>query len=149
MQEPKVAKALETQNYLSTDEIETHLEGVEYIIMAAPAPDQFKETPIHFTIFLNTRKRLPPGVKEAVLDKFCEENKITVTAEVLSQFQAVGFAATGQETPQPMLLIKPEDIQAIPHTALHVMDFLGDSTEFPEAKIDSLTGWSYSYDTSR
>ena len=138
-------KALETQRYLDTDEIDKHLEGVEYIIMAAPAPDVFKETPIHFTIFLNTHERLPADIKDAVFDKFCEENKITRTAELLSQFQAVGFSETGQETPMPMLLIKPEDIQSIPHTALHIIDFLGDSSEFDEAKIDSLTGWSYSY----
>ena len=47
-------KALKTESYLNVDEINKHLEKVEYIIMAAPAPEHFKDTPIHVTVFLNT-----------------------------------------------------------------------------------------------
>ena len=44
----------------------------------------------------------------------------------------------------PMLLVKPEDQKVLPHTAMFVMDFLGDSPDFKEPK-EGLTGWSYSY----
>lgn len=146
MQKTTDLEALNAKRYLSTEEIASQLEGVEYIIMATPAPEQFKETPIHITIFLNTQEELPIGIKEAVFDKFCDEHRITRTDAVLSQMMPVGLAATAQETPMPLLLIKAEDVHAVPHTFLHVIDFLGDSTEFKEAKEDSLTGWSYSYE---
>ena len=45
------AAAIKTLRYLSVDEIKEHLGGVEYIIMAAPAPDNFKDTPIHLLYF--------------------------------------------------------------------------------------------------
>lgn len=139
-------EALQTKRYLTVDEIEEHLKGVEFIIMAAPAPDQFETTPIHITIFLNTQEQLPPDIKAAVFDKFCDDYKITQTAETISQLLPVGFAATAQETPMPLLLIKAEDVHSVPHTTMHVIDFLGDSSEFEEAKRDNLTGWSYSYE---
>jgi len=41
------AEAIKAEKYLSFQEIEKHLENVEYIIMAAPAPKEFKNTPIH------------------------------------------------------------------------------------------------------
>lgn len=138
-------EALATKRYFEPSDIDAHLKGVEYIIMATPAPESYKETPIHFTIFLNTKDVLPEPIKEAVLGKFCQEHDITKIDELLSQLQPVAFAETGQDTPMPMLLIKPADIRSIPHTVMHVMDFLGDSSGFKEAKVDNLTGWSYSY----
>jgi len=59
----------------------------------------------------------------------------------------VGFAiSTAQDTPMPMLLVKPEDQRTIAHVPMHVIDFLADSDEFFEAKEKNLTGWSYSYE---
>jgi hypothetical protein len=139
--------AIKTDKYLTKDEIQEHLKNVEYIIMAAPAPDHFKETPIHFTLFLNTDEQLPQDVQDAVLEKFLQENKIGKPAELMSQLMPVGFAqSSGHDTPMPMLLVKPEDQKSIPYGVMHVMDFLADSDEFKEAKEDNLTGWSYSYE---
>lgn len=138
-------KALETQRYYEPAEIEQHLDGVEYIIMAAPAPDVFKESPIHFTIFLNTQENLPEAIKTAVFEKFCADYNISNTAEVASALEPVAFAKTHQKTPMPMFLVKPEDRASIPHTTMHVIDFLGDSPDFHETKVKQLTGWSYSY----
>ncbi len=139
------AEALETKQYLTLEEITKTLKGVEYIMMAAPAPDNFKETPLHFTIFLNTHEPLPEEIKGSVLDKFCKQYKITKTDHVLNALQAVGFAQTTQDTPMPLFLVKSEDQRTIPHVPLHVMDFLGNSEEFEEAKLHQLQGWSYSY----
>ncbi|WP_457745987.1 hypothetical protein [Sulfurimonas sp.] len=142
------AKAIKTEHYLNQKEIKKHLQNVEYIIMAAPSPEHFKETPIHFTIFLNTDEELPQDIKKAVLDKFLDENKIGQPAELMSQLMPVGFAiSSAQDTPMPMLLVKPEDQKSIPFAVMHVMDFLADSKNFDEAKIKSLTGWSYSYES--
>lgn len=138
-------EALKTNKYLQTDEIKEHLNNVEYIIMAAPAPEHFKDTPIHLTIFLNTSDNMPQEVQEAVLNKFLEENGIGKPKELMSQIMAVGFAQTVQDTPMPMLLVKPQDINSIPHVPMFVMDFLADSDNFGEVKEKSLTGWSYSY----
>jgi len=141
------AKAIKTDQYLDQKQIQEHLKNVEYIIMAAPAPDKFKETPIHFTIFLNADEKLPKDIQEAVLEKFLQEHKIGKPAELMSQLMPVGFALSkAQDTPMPMLLVKPQDQKTIPHAVMHVMDFLADSEEFDEAKIKNLTGWSYSYE---
>jgi hypothetical protein len=141
------AKAIKTEHYLSKEEIAKHLKNVEYIIMAAPAPEHFKETPIHFTIFLNTDEKIPQEIQKAILDKFRQEHKIEEPAELMSQIMPVGFAiSTAQDTPMPMLLVKPEDQKSIPYAVMHVMDFLADSQEFSEAKEKDLTGWSYSYE---
>ena len=140
------AKAIKTQRYLNNEDIQKHLQNVEYIIMAAPAPEHFKDTPIHFTIFLNTQEQLPQDIQKAVLDKFREENGIKEAAELMSQIMPVGFGvSTAQDTPMPMLLIKPEDQRSIPSVPMFVMDFLADSDNFDEAKIKQLTGWSYAY----
>lgn len=139
------AKAIVTDTYLNPIEIGIHLKNVEYIILATPAPTQFKDTPIQFTIFLNTDDKFPQDVKDAILEKFLEENKITNPKEVMSQLMPVGFGKSQQDTPMPLLLIKPEDQKTIPYAVMHVMDFLGDSDNFMEAKIHRLTGWSYSY----
>jgi len=141
------AKAIKTDQYFTNEEIKEHLKNVEYIIMAAPAPEHFQETPIHFTIFLNTDEKLPKDIQEAVLEKFLQENKIGKPAELLSQLMPVGFALSkAQDTPMPMLLVKQEDQRSIPFAVMHVMDFLADSDAFDEAKEKNLTGWSYSYE---
>ena len=139
------AAAIKTLRYLSVAEIEKHLEDVEYIIMAAPAPDNFKETPIHFTIFLNTSDNLPEDIQRAVFDKFLDEEGIKNPIEVMSQIMPVGFSEGVQETLMPMLLVKQEDMRNIPNTPMFVIDFLADSNNFGEAKDKNLTGWTYSY----
>jgi len=138
--------AIKTTHYLTQNEIDQLLEKVEYIIMAAPSPDTFSETPIHFTIFLNTTQELPNDIKDAVLEKFLSENNIKNPIHIMSQLSPVGFATTKQNTPMPMLLIQPQDIMSIPHKYLHVIDFLADSSSYKEVKKDSLTGWSYVYE---
>lgn len=138
-------QTIKTNKYLELQEIQKLLDGVEYIMMAAPAPEHFKETPIHFSIFLNTDESLSKEIQDAVLEKFLQEHSIAQPQELLSQVMAVGFALSTQETPMPMLLIKPQDISSISHVGMFVMDFLADSTNFDEAKLKSLTGWSYSY----
>ena len=140
-----VAKAIVTDTYLNKDEITQHLKDVEYIILAAPAPSRFKDTPIQFTIFLNTSDELPHNIKDIVLEKFLRENKIFNPKEVMSKLMPVGFGKSQQDTPMPLLLIKPEDQNSIPYTLMHTMDFLADADGFNEVKNDKLTGWSYSY----
>jgi hypothetical protein len=141
------AASIKTEKYLSQQEIHEHLKNVEYIIMAAPAPEHFKETPIHFTIFLNTPQELPSDIARAVLHKFLQDHQIKEPAELLSQLMPVGFAiSNAQDTPMPMLLVKPQDQNSIPNVPMHVMDFLADSDNFDEAKVKNLTGWSYAYE---
>ena len=74
-----------------------------------------------------------------------EENSISVPEELMSQLMPVGFGKSTQDTPMPLLLVKPEDQRTIPYSVMHVMDFLADSENFNEAKHNALTGWSYSY----
>jgi len=140
-----VANAIVTDKYFDPIEIASHLKNVEYIILAAPAPEQFKETPIQFTIFLNTADTLPRDIQESVFDKFLEENGIKNPDKILSQLMPVGFSMSQQDTAMPLLLVKDEDQQSIPHRLMHVYDFLADSNNFFEAKEEKLTGWSYSY----
>mgnify|MGYP000444992679 CR=1 FL=1 len=140
-----LAKPIVTNTYLDPIEIAKHLTNVEYIIMAAPAPSNFTDTPIQFTIFLNTQDEFAQDIKNAILDKFLDEEKIINPVAVLSQLMPVGFGKSSQDTPMPMLLVKPEDQNSVPNCIMHVIDFLGDSDEFSEAKNDSLTGWTYSY----
>ncbi|TKI69278.1 hypothetical protein FCU45_07090 [Sulfurimonas crateris] len=139
------AKAIRTTRYLNKSEIKEHLKNVEFIIMAAPSPEQFKESPIHFTIFLNTSDNLPKDIQDAILDKFLDENGIQNPIEMMSQIMPVGFSEGSHETLMPLLLIKKEDMVNIPSVPLFVFDFLADSENFYEAKEKSLTGWSYSY----
>lgn len=141
------ATPIKTLKYLTPTEIQKHLENVEYIIMAAPAPDYFASSPIHFTIFLNTAESIPKDIQEAIFDKFLDENGIRNPVEVMSQVMPVGFSEGTQETLMPLLIVKQEDIKHIPNVPLMVMDFLADSDNFSEAKDKSLTGWSYSYNS--
>ncbi len=140
-----VANAIITDKYFDPIEMKNHLKNVEYIIMAAPAPDHFKDTPIHFTIFLNTADKLPQDVKDAILDKFLDDNGIKNPKELMTQLMPVGFSMSQQDTAMPLLLVKKEDQQSIPYSVMHVMDFLADSDNFFEAKEEKLTGWTYSY----
>ncbi len=141
------AEAIKTERYLSIEEIQKELEDVEYIIMATPAPENFKETPIHFTLFLHTQEQLPQEIAHTVLEKFLDENKIGKPTELMSQLMPVGFAvSSAQDRPMPLLLVKPEDQRSIPFIPMHVMDFLADSNNFDEAKVRNLTGWSYIYE---
>jgi len=140
-----VANAIITEKYYDQIEIEAHLKNVEYIIMAAPAPTQFTDTPIQFTIFLNTSDALPQDIQEAVFGKFLEENGIRNPDKIMSQLMPVGFSMSQQETAMPLLLVKKEDQNSIPNKVMHVYDFLADSDNFFEAKQEKLTGWTYSY----
>jgi len=142
-----IAKAINTDTYFTPDEITKHLENVEYIIMAASAPKHFQDTPIHFTIFLNAQDKFPDDAKDAILDKFLDDNKINNPIEVMSQLMPVGFSMSQQDTPMPLLLVKPEDQKSIPYAVMHVIDFLADSDNFFEAKQEKLTGWSYCYNS--
>ena len=139
------AKAIKTDTYFDPIEIKNHLENVEYIIMATPAPLKFTETPIQFTIFLNTDDNLPEDIQKDVLNKFLLENKINNPTKLMSQLMPVGFSSSAQDTPMPLLLVDPKDQRSIPYAVMFVMDFLADSTEFSETKEHSLTGWTYSY----
>lgn len=139
-------EAIKTLRYLDSEEIKKQLEGVAYIIMATPAPEQFIDTPIHFTIFLNTSDTLPHEVKEAVFAKFLKDEAIFNPKEVLATLMRVGFSQGVHDTHMPLLLVKEEDIKNIPSTPMFVFDFLADSNNFKEAKEKSLTGWSYIYE---
>jgi hypothetical protein len=136
-------QAIKTNQYLNVDEIIKLLEGVEYVVLAAPAPDHFKNTPVHITVFLNTQERFSQDIKEMIFDKFCKDYTITESAEVMSQLMPVGFATTAHESAMPMLLVDPQDQHSIPHIPLHVIDFLAATDEFEEVVAKSLTGWSY------
>jgi len=135
---------LTINSYLSLGEITKLLEKVEYILMAAPSMMTEAELPIHFTIILNTSDVIPEEVKPLILEKFCRELSITETSHVLSNRERIAFALTTQETPMPKHIVDDAEANAIPWTLLHIIDFLGDSKEFKEAK-DGLSGWSYSY----
>jgi len=138
------AKPLNIHSYLSKNEIEKHLENVEYIVMAAPSMMTAPELPLHFSIFLNTSDPIPEEIKGALLAKFCQEYAISKTSHVLSNLERIAFATTSQETPMPRHIIDDAEANTIPWKLLHIIDFLGESEEFQEAK-DGLSGWSYSY----
>lgn len=137
-------EALKTKRYFEREEIENHLNGVEYIIMAAPTTLDDAKAPIHITIFLNTTEILPREIQEAIIDKFADQYKLFNISDVFSQIDAVAFALTNQETPMPMHLFREEDKKELPHSFMHIIDFQADSPDFQEAKAGS-TGWSYSY----
>jgi hypothetical protein len=140
-------QALKTEKYLSTAEINAHLEGVEYIIKAAPAVREEAKAPIHITLFLNTQDRLPPEIAQAVLDRFAEQYGLRDISDLYSRPDRVAFAETVQETPMPLHLFTPEDKMRLPSTVMFIMDFEADSDNFPEVKEKQLTGWTYSYES--
>lgn len=137
-------KPLQINGYLGREEIASHLQNVEYIVMAAPSMLDAPRLPIHFTIFLNTSDPIPEPIKAAVFEKFCTEHAITATSDLLFEPGRVAFARTSQETPMPRHLLDPAEANMIPWAALQVIDFLGDSSEFKEVK-EGFSGWSYSY----
>ncbi len=136
-------KPLEIRSYLSHAEIVKLLEGIEYIMMAAPSMVR-DALPIHFTIILNTADVIPEEIKPLILEKFCREHNITATSHVLSNRERIAFAMTTQETPMPKHIVDDAEANTIPWTLLHIIDFLGDSEGFKEAK-EGFSGWSYSY----
>ena len=140
-----VAQSIATEKYLDIIEIQSHLKDVEYIIMAAPAPDTFKDTPIHFTIFLNTSENIPQEIQEEIFNKFLQNEGIVSPAEIMIRVMPVGFSKGAQDTPMPLLIVRQEDMNAITNTPMLVMDFLADSDNFEQTKKHSLTGWTYSY----
>ena len=140
-----IAKSIATEKYLDVIEIHSHLKNVEYIIMAASAPDAFPNTPIHFSIFLNTSDNIPQEIQKDIFDKFLKNEGIIKPTEIMIRIMPVGFSKGAQETPMPLLIIRQEDMNAIPNTPMLVMDFLADSDNFHEAKVEKLTGWTYSY----
>ncbi|MDD5717640.1 MAG: hypothetical protein PHW64_07530 [Sulfuricurvum sp.] len=135
---------LNIQNYLSFNEINTLLEGVEFIIMAAPSMMNPPAHPIHFTIILNTSEPLPEEIKPMIFEKFCHDYKITATSHLLSNLERIAFGKTTQDTPMPKHIVDDAEAHTIPWKLLYIIDFLGDSEGFQEAK-DGLSGWSYSY----
>ena len=140
-------QSIKSLRYLQSDEIVSHLANVEYIIMAQPAPEHFAATPLHFTIFLNTTDEFSLEVSNAILDKFLDENSIEKPIELMAQVMPVGFSVGVQDTPMPMLLVKEQDMRAIPNAFMYVHDFLADSSNFAEVKESGLSGWSYSYES--
>jgi hypothetical protein len=144
MQSSFEAKPLHTKSYLAQGEIALLLDNVDYIIMAAPSLLNAPKLPLHFTIILNTSEAIPQAIKEQLLEKFCAELGITQTSDVLSNRERIAFALTTQETPMPHHIIDDAQANTIPWKLLHIIDFLGESDEFQEAK-DGLSGWSYSY----
>ena len=142
----KTIKALQAEKYLDLKEIEAHLDGVEYIIMAAPTTRDNPRTPIHFTIFLNTTDVLPTEVQHAILDKFADQYKITNIYDVFSQLDAVTFVETNLDSTMPMHLFKAEDKNELKNITMHIIDFEADAEGFGEVKAGS-TGWSYSYNS--
>ncbi|MCK4874642.1 MAG: hypothetical protein KAS26_02235 [Sulfurimonas sp.] len=142
-----VAQSIATEKYLDIIEIQSHLKDVEYIIMAAPAPDTFKDTPIHFSIFLNTSENIPQEIQQEIFNRFLQNEGIISPAEIMIRIMPVGFSKGAQDTPMPLLIVRQEDMNAITNTPMLVMDFLADSDNFNEAKTEKLTGWTYSYNS--
>lgn len=140
-----IAQSIATEKYLDIIEIQSHLKNVDYIIMAAPAPDTFKDTPIHFTIFLNTDENIPQEIQQEIFNKFLQNEGIVSPAEIMIRIMPVGFSKGAQDTPMPLLIVRQEDMNAITNIPMLVMDFLADSDNFFESKQENLTGWTYSY----
>lgn len=138
---------LKAQKHLSQNEIEAHLEGVEYIVMAAPSVRDNAKAPLHITLFLNTKDNLPPDIQKAVLDKFADQYGLRDISDLFSQPDQVAFAVTSMDSPMPMHLFSAEEKNQLPSTTMFVMDFEADSDNFPEVKKDQLTGWSYAYES--
>lgn len=139
-------KPLNIGSYLSHNEIQTLLEKVDFIMMASPSLQSERDPSLHFTIILNTADLIPDAIKEQLLEKFCSDYNITDMKYVLNNRERIAFAITSQDTPMPRHLIDDAEANTIPWTLLHIIDFLGESEGFQEAK-DGLSGWSYSYNS--
>lgn len=136
---------LKTEKWLSKEEIEKNLEGVEYIVMAAPTLAQDVSTPIHFTIYLNTQEALPEDIANKVFNKFAKEYKITKVTDMYNGLGAVAFSLNGKETAMPMFLMNEDSKKNLEYINMHIFDFEGNAEGFKECKTESKTGWTYSY----
>jgi hypothetical protein len=112
--------------------------------MASPSLQSAPDPSLHFTFILNTADKIPDPIKEQLLEKFCFDYNITSMKHVLNNRERIAFAMTSQDTPMPRHIIDDAEANTIPWTLLHIIDFLGESEDFQEAK-DGLSGWSYSY----
>lgn len=139
-------KPLSVNTYLSHNEIQTLLENVDFIVMASPSLQSERDPSLHFTFILNTAELIPDAIKSQLLEKFCFDYNITDVKHVLNNRERIAFAMTAQETPMPHHLVDDAQANTIPWSLLHIIDFLGESEDFQEAK-DGLSGWSYSYNT--
>jgi len=137
-------EAIKVQKFLSSEEVTTHLEGVEYIILAKPSTRENPKHPIHFTIFLNTQDDLPNEVSDAVFEKFAQQYKISAVIDMLRGLEPVAFAKTNEDALMPMHLYQEEDAKNIGHGTMYIYDFEANAQDFKEPK-DGLTGWTYSY----
>ena len=136
-------KPLSVSHYLTPTQIQEHLEGIEYIIMVEPSVLQEEALPLHFVIVLNTACLIPDVVQGKIFEKMCRDYGVVAHAHLLNQLEKVAFAMTSQETPMPAVLRDPQQAAQIPWQWLHVIDFVGDSDQFPQAKDQGLSGWSY------
>ncbi len=139
-------KPLSVNTYLSHNEIQALLENVDFIVMASPSLQSAPDPSLHFTFILNTAEAIPDPIKAQLLEKFCFDYNITDMKHVLNNRERIAFAMTSQNTPMPRHLIDDAEANTIPWTLLHIIDFLGESEDFQEAK-DGLSGWSYSYNS--
>jgi len=130
---------LQNERWLDNIELKSNLEGVEYIIMAAPADYEKESDLTHFTLFLNTDDNLPDDVIDMVINKFTSDNKIKNIIKNFCGVIKVAFAVTNQETPMPVALKENMDAPFLP---MYVIDFRGTSPLFEKTK-DGFTGWSY------
>ena len=137
---------LKTQKWLSVEEINDNLKGVEFILMAAPTMDNDASTPIHFTLYLNTQELLPDEIVSKVFDKFCDDYKITKVRDMINGLLPVAFALNDRDTAMPLLFLGGRENES-EHEYIHlyVFDFEGNAKEFKEGKTESKTGWTYSY----
>ena len=130
---------LKNEKWLDIIEIKSALEGVSFIVMAAPTNFEGKSERVHFSLFLNTQDNLPSDIAHNVLEKFAFEHKISDIADVRNGQVETGFAQTHQEMPMPIPLEDSAETSSIP---MYLIDFTGKSDLFPQA-TEGMTGWSY------
>jgi hypothetical protein len=130
---------LKNEKWLDIIEINTLLDGISHIIMAAPTVFEGKSERIHFALFLNTQDDLPAEIARNILEKFAFEHQITEIREFQSSPVPTGFAQTHQETPMPIPL---EDSTEAVGVTMYLISFTGKSPLFAQAH-EGLTGWSY------
>ena len=130
---------LKNEKWLDIIEIKSALEGISYIVMAAPTNFEGKSERIHFSLFLNTQDNLPSDIARNILEKFAFEHKISNITDVRNGQVATGFAQTHQEMPMPIPLEDATETSSVP---MFLIDFTGNSELFPQAS-DGMTGWSY------
>ncbi len=139
----KKANAINVKKFLSTQEIESELSGVEYIILVSPSVRENPLHPVHFTLFLNTQENLPQHIADAIVEKFAREHSITNIVDLINLLDLVALAKTDEHRPMPMHIYKKDEADDIPHRVMYIIDFEADSANFSEVKKNSLTGWTY------